>query len=239
MSSVGWGDDLLHPGGIGAVGEFLKESVSPNVAPEFISLTIKAMWLTLVYAVAGLCLAILIGLPLGVLASGILYRKVISRIGTVVGIRLALGFFRSIHELVWAMMFVAAIGLSPMTAIIALAIPYAGILGRIYADILNDVPCAPLQALRTGGASELQVFLYGRIPMALPDMLSYTFYRFECAIRSSAIMGFVGLGGLGMQIQLSLGDLFYDQVWTLIYALVVMIALVDMWSTWLRKSLTS
>ncbi len=74
--------------------------------------------------------------------------------------------------------------------------------------------------------------------MALPDMLSYSFYRFECAIRAAAIMGFVGIGGLGMQIQLSLGDLFYNEVWTLLYALIGLVLLVDVWSTWLRRSLT-
>ena len=75
--------------------------------------------------------------------------------------------------------------------------------------------------------------------MALPDMLSYSFYRFECAIRSAAIMGFVGVGGLGMQIHLSLTDLRYNEVWTLLYMLVGLVVLVDVWSSWVRRYLTS
>ena len=138
----------------------------------------------------------------------------------VTGLRLLLGFMRAIHELVWAWLFVAALGLSPMAAVLALAIPYGGILGRIYADILNDVPDEPLEALRTSGASELKVLVYGRLPMALPDMLGYGFYRLECAIRAVAIMGFVGVGGLGLQVQLSLDDLLYREVWTLLYAII-------------------
>ena len=155
------------------------------------------------------------------------------------GLRFTLAFMRAIHELVWAWFFVVAVGLSPMAAVMALAIPYGGILGRVYADILNDVPEQPLRALRTAGASELKVLVYGRMPMALPDMLGYSFYRLECAIRAVAIMGFVGIGGLGLQVQLSLDDLFYGEVWTLLYAIIGLVALVDAWSSWVRRSLTS
>jgi phosphonate transport system permease protein len=139
---------------------------------------------------------------------------------------------------VWAWLFVVAIGLSPIAGIFALAIPYAGILGRIYSEILVDVPEEPLNALRTSGASEFKVFLYGRLPMAMPDMLSYTFYRLECGIRSAAILSFVGITGLGYQIQLSLNDLLYNEVWTLLLFLVGLVALVDLWSSLVRKSVT-
>ena len=154
-----------------------------------------------------------------------------------VGTRALLAVLRSIHELVWAWLFVVAIGLSPMAAILALAIPYGGILGRIYSDILNDGPQEPLQALRAAGASEWKVFLYGRLPMALPDMLSYTFYRFECAVRAAAVMSFVGIAGLGYQIQISLDDLKFDQVWTLLLFLTAIIVLVDLWSSLVRRRL--
>jgi phosphonate transport system permease protein len=83
------------------------------------------------------------------------------------------------------------------------------------------------------------VLLYGRLPMALPDMLSYTFYRFECAIRSAAIFSFVGVRGLGYELQLSLDDLLFEQVWTLLFFLVALVVLVDLWSSWTRRSLTS
>ena len=81
--------------------------------------------------------------------------------------------------------------------------------------------------------------MYGRLAMALPDMLSYTFYRFECAIRAAAIMSFVGIAGLGYQIQLSLDELIYGQVWTLLIFLVLLILVVDVWSTVVRKRLVS
>ena len=79
----------------------------------------------------------------------------------------------------------------------------------------------------------------GRLPMALPDMLSYTFYRFECAIRSAAIFSFVGIQGVGYQLQLSLDDLLFGQVWTLLIVLAALILLVDLWSSLVRRSLAS
>jgi phosphonate transport system permease protein len=150
-----------------------------------------------------------------------------------------LAWLRSIHELVWAWLFVAAIGLSPFAAIFALALPYAGILGRIYADLLNDVSPGPLRALRAAGAGETKVLFYGRLPMALPDMVAYSFYRFECALRSAAIMGFIGLGGLGFQVQIALADLKYSTVSTYVLAMILLIVIVETWSSIVRREMTS
>ncbi|MDF2533155.1 MAG: phosphonate transporter permease protein, partial [Clostridia bacterium] len=122
-------------------------------------------------------------------------------------------------------------------AIFALAIAYGGALGRVFADILNDVPQEPLNALKSSGASKLHILLYAYLPMTASNMLSYTMYRFECAIRSSAIMSFVGLGGLGYQIQLSLSELRYHEVWTFMFFLIVLVSAVDLWSNMLRKRL--
>ena len=137
------------------------------------------------------------------------------------------------------MLFVAAIGLSPVAAIFALGLPYGGILGRIYAELLQDVPPEPLRALRAAGASPWRLVIYGYVPMSLPEMVGYTFYRFECAIRSAAILSFVGVQGLGYQLQLSLRDLLFDQVWTLLLFLVAVIVVVDLWSSRVRRSLAS
>jgi len=142
-----------------------------------------------------------------------------------------------VHELVWAWLFVIAIGLSPLAAVFALALPYAGILGRIYADLLQDVPRGPLAALRAAGADERDALIYGRLPMALPDMTAYTFYRFECALRSSAIMGFVGLGGLGFQIQIALDGLRYDVAATHLLGLLALIVAVEAWGALVRREL--
>lgn len=237
LAAVPWGSDLLHPGGERAIVQFFSALLRPRLSPSFVALALEASWRTVAYAVTGMTVAVAIGLPLGVVASGALAGRELSRVGTVIGIRFLLGALRAVHELVWAWLFITAIGLSPLVAILALGIPYGGILGRIYAGLLSDVPAAPLRALRTSGASEWKVFLYGRLPQALPDMVSYTFYRFECAIRSAAILSFVGLGGLGHQIQLSLDDLRYDEVWTLLLFLTALVVVVDVWSSELRRRL--
>ena len=91
--------------------------------------------------------------------------------------------------------------------------------------------------MRAAGASSLQTLLYGQLPMCLPDLVSYTFYRFECAIRSAAILSFVGIRGIGYEIQISLGDLLFGQVWTLLFLLLAIVALVDSWSGRVRHSL--
>ena len=226
---------ILHAGGLSALGEIAAALVRPDLSSDVLGRMPGAIWRTLSYAFAGLGLALVIGLPLGLISSGVLFRSGSKQRSLRVAVRIVLAFFRSVHELVWAWLFVAAVGLSPMTAVLALAIPYGGILGRIYGELFQDVPEALLQALRSAGASEWRVFWYGRLPIVMSDMLSYTFYRLECGIRSAAILSFVGLGGLGFQIQIALADLDYSRAWTFILALVVMVLAVEWWSSALRR----
>jgi phosphonate transport system permease protein len=238
LFSVNWGSDLMHPGGRATLKQIGNSLLHPEITKETIKLALIASWRTLAYAVAGMTIAFIIAFILGVLASGVLaegetQRKILKTL-----FRGVLGFLRAIHELIWAWFFVASVGLTPFAAIFALAIPYGGTLGRIYADILNDVAKEPIKALRSSGASKLQLLLYGYLPIAKTDMISYTMYRFECAVRSSTIMSFVGLGGLGFQIQLALQDLNYNQVWTFMFFLTILVVLIDLWSNVLRRGLT-
>ena len=235
LLGIDWGEGVFRPRGLSAIGEVLGALFRPDLSPGILGKAVAAAWQTVAYAVAGLTVALLIGIPLGVVASGTLARSRAGAVAQIGAARAVLAFFRAIHELVWALLFVAAIGLSPMAAVLALGIPYGGILGRIYSELLRDVPEAPLDALRRSGASEWRVFLFGRLPMALPDMLSYTFYRFECGIRSAAVLGWVGLGGLGFQIQIALEDLAYSRVWTFLWVLVALVVLVDLWSSQVRR----
>ncbi|MCL6573278.1 MAG: ABC transporter permease subunit [Bacillus sp. (in: Bacteria)] len=238
LFSIQWNPQLFHTGGIPTMIQIFEGLFHPDLSTELLVVGLTSAWITLAYAVAGMSLAIIYALIVGVLASGILTSSRTARIISKVFFRGILGFTRSIHELIWAWLFVAAVGLSPYAAILALAIPYGGILGRIFADMLNDVPNQPILALKSTGASRLQILIYGYFPLVWADMISYTMYRFECAIRSSAIMSFIGLGGLGYQIQLSLADLKYDQVWAYIFFLIGLVLLVDIWSNFVRKGLT-
>ncbi|MFZ7945052.1 PhnE/PtxC family ABC transporter permease [Neobacillus sp. 19] len=238
LFSIKWNADLVHSGGIPTLLQIVDGLVQPDLSPEVLKLGFESAWITLAYAVVGMTLAVIYAFIVGILASGVLTSNKMTRIISKVFFRGILGFTRAIHELIWAWLFVAAIGLSPFAAIFALAIPYGGILGRIFADMLNDVSEEPIKALKSAGASKWQILIYGYLPLIWADMISYTMYRFECAIRSSAIMSFIGLGGLGYQIQLSLQDVKYDRVWAFVFFLIGLVIFVDIWSNFVRKALT-
>ncbi|MBI4305080.1 MAG: ABC transporter permease subunit [Chloroflexi bacterium] len=229
---------VLNPEGLSAAGQSLGAAFNPDLAPAHLRLTLAASGRTLAYAAAGMTLAFAGGIPLGVIASGSLGRSSRPLTAVTVACRMVLGLLRAVHELVWALILVFALGLSPLAGGLAIGIPYAGILGRVIADQLRDVPESRLAALRASGASETQVLLYGQIPGALPDLVSYFFYRSECAIRSAAVLSIVGLGGIGYRITVALDDLHYREVWTLVYALVLIVVAVDIWSAQVRRRLT-
>lgn len=231
LTMVGNPADLFHAGGWATLQRLFEGLIAPDLSAELLTLAFESSLLTFAYALISLSLALVGAFFLSLLASGVLFQSP----WLVLAARGILGFLRAIHELIWAWFFVAAVGLSPVGALFALAIPYAGYLGKIFADTLQAVPSAPILALQQAGANRWQRLAYGYFPQALPIMLSYTMYRLECAIRSSSVLSFVGLGGIGMQIQLSLQDLKYDQVWTLLFFLVAMILLIDRWSYAVRR----
>lgn len=239
LTGVPWQESLVHTGGFSTFLELITAMVTPDLSADILLIGLEALWKTLAYATCGITFAVLLGLPLGVFASGVIFESKTLQWCSTGLFRPLLGFMRSIHELVWAWLFVSAFGLSPAAAILAITIPYAGILGRILADLLNDVPEEPLQVLRSAGASPLQTFFYGRLPQSFADVVSYTMYRFECSVRSAAIMSFVGLGGIGYQIQISLDDLHFSETWTFIYMLVGLILLINIWSSETREALLS
>jgi phosphonate transport system permease protein len=237
LFAVDWNGDLIHAGGFVTLLQILGALFQPDLSKDILLLALESTWITISYAVAGVGLAIVIAFFLGILASGVFFNKGPIGIFMKTLFRGLLGFLRAIHELVWAWLFVASFGLTPYAAIFALALPFGGILGRIFADMLADVPKEPIQALKSAGASKWQLLFYGYFPIVKTGMLSYTMYRFECGIRSSAIMSFVGLGGLGYQIQLSLDDLHYNEVWTFIFFLIAVVVLIDWWSSQLRSKM--
>lgn len=230
---------VLHSGGVGALGEILASATRPDLSIDFLVKVLQASWRTVAYAVAGMTMAVLIGVPAGIIASGVLARRRGGRFLSVGLVRGFLAVLRSIHELVWAVIFVAAFGLSPMAGVLAIGIPYGGILGRIIAERLQDTPQEPLQSLRVSGASEMKVLLFGRVPMSIADLVSYFFYRFECAVRAAAVLSFVGLGGIGYRISIALDDLKFEQVWTLLFALVILIVCIDLWSAAVRRRIST
>ncbi len=216
-------DELIHRNGMKALKEIVFAMFNPDLSNQILIIGIKSVFQTLAYAATGISLAVIVGFLLSIPASEIFKEKKTSFNFA----KNILSFMRGIHEIIWAWFFVASIGLSPFSAVFAITIPYAGTLGKIFSDIIRNADKAPLNSLKKSGASVFQQIIYGLIPQSSNQFKSYIFYRFECAIRSSAILSFIGLGGLGYQINISMQDLKYNEVWTFVYILVLVVVFVD------------
>jgi phosphonate transport system permease protein len=151
--------------------------------------------------------------------------------------RLVLNVFRSVPDILWALVFVVALGLGPFPGTLALAVHSAGVLGKLYSETLETVPARPVEALRATGAGGLQAFLFGRLPQATSNFASLTLYQWECNIRSATILGFVGAGGIGQQILISMNLFDYPKVATLVGATIIVVLLVDRFSAAVRRRL--
>jgi phosphonate transport system permease protein len=249
---------LPQKGGLRIVVEFFArmfrpaldyESPPPPGAPPLLFEALGALRRTLVFAVAAMSLAVPAGLILGFLGSTAWWsdepaggrsglvrtlRRLIAP--SVFGAtRAAIVAMRSIHELLWAVILLAAFGLTTTSAVIAIAIPYAGTLAKVFGEMMDEAPRDAALALRGAGASPGQVFCFGLLPRALPDMSAYAFYRFECAVRSSAVLGFFGFPTLGFSISAAFENLHYGEVWTYLYALAALVIAIEMWSSALRR----
>ncbi len=138
-------------------------------------------------------------------------------------------------ELVWATITALAVGLGPFAGALALALHTTGVLGRLYAEALDNAPPTPGNALRLAGAPGGFAFLYGTLPGAAPQLIAYTLYRWEMNIRMAAILGFVGAGGLGQLLYFELSLFHHAQASTVIIAMLLLSIAVDQASAWLRR----
>ncbi len=227
---------LFSPDAAGKMAEFLEGFFPPDLSAAFLRKVGFGAFETLSMSLVGTALAAIFGLVLALPAS---HRSATGRITAVrEGSRLVLNLLRSIPELVWAAMLVIAAGLGPFPGTLALAIHTTGVLGRLYADALENLPPAPAQALRDNGASAAEAFLYARLPQALPQFLSYSLYRWENNIRAAAVLGVVGAGGLGQLLYFHLSLFHFQQVATVLGAMLLLVGLVDGLSYWTRQRLT-
>jgi phosphonate transport system permease protein len=196
---------------------------------------------TVAFAVAGTSLAMVVGAVLAFLASSAWWDEerigALRRIGPPVtaATRVVIAGMRSVHELLWAMLFLAAMGRSPATAVIAIAIPYGGTLAKVWSEMIDETPRSAAAALRGVGGTSAQVWVLALLPRGAADMASYAFYRFECALRSSAVLGFLGFPTLGYHLSLSFENLLYRETWTFLYALIALVLVVELWSAALRR----
>ena len=154
-------------------------------------------------------------------------------------VRLVMTILRSVHEIIWAILFLQALGNLPLAAVIAIAIPYSATLGKVFSELIDEAPRATAEGLRANGASVLQVYVFGLLPTVLPDLFAYLLYRFECGLRSAAVLGFFGAPTLGYYLSLSWGERHFHEVWAYLYALLAIIVVCDLWSGAVRQRLTT
>ncbi|MBC7416354.1 MAG: ABC transporter permease, partial [Herminiimonas sp.] len=214
---------LLDAQSLRATGRFLAGFVPPAHSPEFLLIALEATWQTIAMATAGMTLALVAAIPMTLLVTE---RLSVSRIGRPTMGRLPqlvrqvtrwlLVLLRSVPELVWALLFVRVVGLGPTAGVLAIALTYAGMLGKVYAEILESSDAHATESLLKNGSGRLTALLYGALPEAASELVSYTVYRWECAIRGSVVMGFVGAGGLGQRLDESMKMLAGGEVSTML-----------------------
>jgi phosphonate transport system permease protein len=211
---------------------------------EFMQMVAHETWRTVAMATAGVTLALVLAVPMCLMATRVLSLSALSgrmnRWPAVMRwfVRATLIVLRSIPELVWALVFVRVVGLGSTAGVLAIALTYGGMLGKVYAEILESGESHATHTLMRNGSGRLQAFVYALLPSHAAELASYTVYRWECAIRSSVVLGFVGAGGLGQQLDNSMKMFNGGEVATLLLVFIALVALADHVSTWLRRALS-
>ncbi len=209
----------------------------------FLETAAIATWQTIAIATAGLTIALVLAIPATCAMTRVLS---ISALGKPMGrapafvrvvVRSTMVVLRSVPELVFALFFVRLFGLGPTAGVLAIGLSYAGMLAKVFAEILESSDASTTRALLDNGASRLQAFLYGALPQSAHELASYGVYRWECAVRGSVMMGFVGAGGLGQQIDTSMKMFDGGETATLLLVFVALVLAADRISLRLRRSL--
>ena len=217
------------------MGRFLAELLHPATGATFLFKVLMAALETLAMSALGTLLAAILGLALALPASkahsqdSARWRE---------PTRLLLNALRSTPELVWAALLLIAVGLGPFAGTLALGLHTSGVLGRLFAESLENAAPAPGFALRLRGVDETRVFLYATLPQVLPQLMSYTLYRWENNIRAAAVLGVVGAGGLGQLLAFHMGLFQMSETSTILLAMLALVAVVDALSYLIRGALS-
>ena len=234
---------LLEPENVKISAQFIGSFWPLVFDTEFLAMVARETWRTVAMATAGVTLALVVAVPLTLLNTRVLSISALS--GRMArgpywlrqSVRWLLIVLRSIPELVWALVFVRVVGLGPTAGVLAIALTYGGMLGKVYGEILESGETHATETLLRNGSGRLQAFFYGLLPTSAAELTSYTVYRWECAIRSSVVLGFVGAGGLGQQLDNSMKMFEGGEVASMLLVFIALVALADRVSAWLRKAL--
>lgn len=218
-----------------SMGRFLGEFFPPDTSPTFLAAVVRGTWETFAMSALGTLLAAVAGVVLAVPASR-MFAGDAARLRAPT--RLLLNALRAVPELVWAALLLMAAGLGPFAGTLALAVHTAGVLGRLFAEAVENTSPGPAAALRAQGVGSGRVFLYATLPQVLPQLLSYTLYRWENNIRAAAVLGVVGAGGLGQLLAFHMGLFHMGKTATILGAMLALVVAVDALSYGARRVLT-
>ncbi|MDQ3891865.1 MAG: phosphonate ABC transporter, permease protein PhnE [Actinomycetota bacterium] len=227
----------------GPIERFVFGMFPPDLSAKTLQTTAEGVLETFQMSFLGALIGAIVAFPLAALATGDAATTGASQGERLLRVvpyhlsRFVLNVFRSVPDILWALVFVVALGLGPFPGTLALAVHSAGILGKLYSETLEAVPVRPVEALRATGAGTLQSLLFGRLPQAISGFTSLTLYQWECNIRSATILGFVGAGGIGQQILVSMNLFDYPKVATLVGATIIVVFAVDRFSATIRRRL--
>lgn len=217
------------------MGKFLRELLQPEMGRVFIGKLVVAAFETLAMSALGTLLAVVLGLMLALPASKTHAGDPARMRGVT---RLVLNALRSTPELVWAALLLIAAGLGPFAGTLALALHTSGVLGRLFAEAVENAPPGPAFALRARGVGKGRIFLYATLPQIVPQLISYTLYRWENNIRAAAVLGVVGAGGLGQMLAFHMGLFQMGETSGVLIAMLVLVAIVDALSYTARNRLS-
>ena len=235
-----WSLDLQWRGffsadAVASMGRFIGEFFPPDLSRPFVAKVVAAAGETLAMSALGTVLAVVFGLALALPAARLHEGdRALMKAPT----RLLLNALRSVPELVWATLLLISAGLGPFAGTLALAVHTSGVLGRLFAEAIENAPPGPAFALRAQGVGNTRVLLYATLPQVLPQLLSYTLYRWENNIRAAAVLGVVGAGGLGQMLAFHMGLFQMNKTCTILIAMLALVALVDALSYAARRWMT-
>lgn len=212
------------------MSDLLLRMIPPNV--EIFWSMLPPLIETIQISIWGTTLAVLVSIPLGLLAAKnitphpILYSTS----------RMILNWLRATSELIFALVFVAAVGLGPFPGVLALALHSAGMLGKFYAEAIENIDPGPVEAIRATGAHSLQVLVFGVVPQIIPEFITYNLYRWEHNLRQATVLGFVGAGGIGFELITSMRLFQYQDTALILLLILLTVAAMDFFSNRLRQN---
>lgn len=213
-------------------GSTMGEYIGRYFPPDFSdwSFYLEDIIETIGMGIWGTLLAVLVAAPLSILASGNLCPAWI-----VQPTRRLLDAMRAINEIVFALVFVVAVGLGPFAGVLAIFVHTAGILGKLFSEAIENIDVGQIEGVRATGASKFQEILFGVVPQVIPLWISYVLYRFESNVRSATVLGIVGAGGIGVSLYQSFRSFDYTKVCAILIILIIAVGVIDAASAWLRR----